>query len=81
LVGLPDAGLALVSTRRATWTPISAAIKAIASASASPSREQSLAPLVEGLNNKIRVLQRRAYGLRDKEFLRLKVLTCILPEL
>jgi len=30
---------------------------------------------VEGLNNKIRVLQRRAYGLRDEEYLRLKVLT------
>ena len=36
---------------------------------------------VEGLNNKIRVLQRRAYGLRDSEYLRLKVLTCMLPEL
>ena len=34
---------------------------------------------VEGLNNKIRVLQRRAYGLRDEEYLRLKVLTCMLP--
>ena len=36
---------------------------------------------VEGLNNKIRVLQRRAYGLRDLEYLRLKVLTCMLPKL
>ena len=36
---------------------------------------------VEGLNNKIRVLQRRAYGLRDEEYLRLKVLTCVLPAL
>jgi hypothetical protein len=36
---------------------------------------------VEGLNNKIRVLQRRAYGLRDEEYLCLKVLTCMLPEL
>ena len=36
---------------------------------------------VEGLNNKIRVPQRRAYGLRDEEYLRLKVLTCMLPEL
>lgn len=35
---------------------------------------------VEGLNNKIRVLQRRAYGLRDEEYLRLKILTCMLPE-
>ena len=35
---------------------------------------------VEGLNNKIRVIQRRAYGLHDEEYLRLKVLTCMLPE-
>ncbi len=34
---------------------------------------------VEGLNNKIRVIQRRAYGLRDEEYLKLKVLTCNLP--
>jgi transposase len=34
---------------------------------------------VEGLNNKIRLIQRRAYGLRDEEYLRLKVLTCMLP--
>jgi len=36
---------------------------------------------VEGLNNKIRVLQRRAYGYRDEEYLRLKILTCMLPKL
>jgi transposase len=36
---------------------------------------------VEGLNNKIRVIQRRAYGFRDEQYLRLKVLTCMLPEL
>ena len=36
---------------------------------------------VEGLNNKIRVFQRRAYGLRDQDYLRLKVLTCMLPAL
>jgi transposase len=36
---------------------------------------------VEGLNNKIRVIQRRAYGLRDEEYLRLKVLACMLPPL
>ena len=36
---------------------------------------------VEGLNNKIRVIQRRAYGLRNEEYFRLKVLTCMLPEL
>jgi transposase len=36
---------------------------------------------VEGLNNKIRVMQRRAYGLRDEEYLKLKILTCMLPKL
>jgi len=36
---------------------------------------------VEGLNNKIRVIQRRAYGLRDEEYLRLKILTTLLPPL
>ena len=34
---------------------------------------------VEGLNNKIRVMQRRAYGYRDEEYLRLKILTTFLP--
>jgi transposase len=33
---------------------------------------------VEGINNKIRVIQRRAYGIRDEEYLRLKILTCTL---
>lgn len=36
---------------------------------------------VEGLNNKIRVIQRRAYGLRDDEYLQLKILTCMLKEI
>ena len=36
---------------------------------------------VEGLNNKVRVIQRRAYGLRDEKYLRLKILTCMLPEI
>jgi transposase len=36
---------------------------------------------VEGMNNKSRVLQRRSYGLRDEEYLRLKILTCMLPEI
>jgi transposase len=36
---------------------------------------------VEGFNNKIRVIQRRAYGLRDEEYLRLKILTSVLPKL
>ncbi|AOU98842.1 hypothetical protein BI364_13520 [Acidihalobacter yilgarnensis] len=46
-------------------------------------RAENKVPLgfVEGLNNKIRVIQRRAYGLRDEEYLRLKVLTCMLPAL
>ncbi len=44
---------------------------------AKPENKVSLG-FVEGLNNKIRVIQRRAYGLRDEEYLRLKVLTCML---
>lgn len=36
---------------------------------------------VEGLNNKVRVIQRRSYGIRDEEYLRLKILTCTLPAL
>jgi len=36
---------------------------------------------VEGFNNKIRVIQRRAYGLRDEEYLKLKILTSGLPPL
>jgi transposase len=35
---------------------------------------------VEALNNKIRVIQRRAYGYRNEEYLRLKILTCMLPK-
>jgi len=36
---------------------------------------------VEGLNNKIRVIQRRAFGLRDEDYLKLKILTTNLPKL
>lgn len=36
---------------------------------------------VEGLNNKVRVIQRRCYGIRDEAYLRLKVLTSTLPPL
>jgi len=45
--------------------------------------EENKVPLgfVEGISNKIRVIQRRAYGLRDEEYLRLKILTCMLPEI
>ena len=31
-------------------------------------------------DTKIRVIQRRTYGLRDEEYLRLKILTCMLPK-
>lgn len=34
---------------------------------------------VKDLNNKIRAIQCRAYGLRDEEYLRLKILTFMLP--
>ncbi len=37
--------------------------------------------LVEGLNNKIRVLQRRAYGYRDEEYLQIKIIAAFLPPL
>jgi transposase len=36
---------------------------------------------VEGFNNKIRKIQGRAYGYRDEEYLRLKILTCMLDKL
>ena len=37
--------------------------------------------LVEGVNNKIRVLQRRAYGYRDEEYLKLKIVAVFFPQL
>uniref|UniRef100_UPI00036FD86D ISL3 family transposase n=2 Tax=Thioalkalivibrio sulfidiphilus TaxID=1033854 RepID=UPI00036FD86D len=45
-----------------------------------PNNKVSLG-LVEGLNNKIRVLQRRAYGYRDEEYLKLKIIAAFLPPL
>jgi transposase len=45
-----------------------------------PDNKVSLS-LVEGLNNKIRVLQRRAYGYRDEEYLKLKIIAAFLPPL
>ncbi len=47
------------------------------------SKPENKVPLgfVEGMNNKIRVIQRRAYGLRDEEYLQLKILTCMLKEI
>lgn len=45
-----------------------------------PANKVSLG-LVEGVNNKIRVLQRRAYGYRDDEYLKLKIVAAFLPPL
>ncbi|MBW2651793.1 MAG: transposase, partial [Deltaproteobacteria bacterium] len=35
---------------------------------------------MEGLNNKIRVIQRRAYGIKDQEYLMPKVITSFIKE-
>ena len=35
---------------------------------------------MEGLNNKIRLLQRRAYGIRNMKYLKLKVITSFIPD-
>lgn len=45
--------------------------------------EENKVPLgfVEGINNKIRSIQRRAFGFRDEEYLRLKILSCMLPKM
>jgi transposase len=45
-----------------------------------PPRNKVKLGFVEGLNNKIRVIQRRAYGYRDEEYMRLKILTAFLPK-
>jgi transposase len=45
-----------------------------------PENEVSL-DFVGSLNNKIRLIQRRAYGLCDRECFRPKVPTCMLPAL
>ena len=37
--------------------------------------------LMEGLNSKIRVLHRRAYGYRDEDYLKFKVVAAFLPSL
>jgi transposase len=39
-----------------------------------PANKVSLG-FMEGLNNKIRVIQRRAYGIKNNDYLRLKVLS------
>ena len=46
-----------------------------------PAGEQGLARLRRGAQQQDPVIQRRAYGLRDKDYLRLKILTCMLPTL
>lgn len=45
------------------------------------SRGYFLPQVVEGMNSNILVTQSRAYGLRDKEYLHLNVLTCKLSEI
>ncbi|QOJ07894.1 MAG: transposase [Planctomycetia bacterium] len=45
-----------------------------------PENKASLG-FVEALNNKIRVIQRQAYGSRVEEYLRHKILTCMLPDI
>ena len=37
--------------------------------------------MVEGINNKIRVIQRKAYGYRDEKYLELKIVASFLPAL
>ena len=44
-----------------------------------PNHKVSLG-FMEGLNNKIRVLQRRAFGIRDMKYLKLKVITSFIPD-
>jgi hypothetical protein len=65
------------------WSPAARPPRARAEGIAAYCRPENKVSLgfVEGLNNKIRVLQRRAYGLRDEEYLRLKILTRMLPTL
>jgi transposase len=35
---------------------------------------------MEGVNNKIRIIRRRAYGIKDQEYLMLKVITSFIKE-
>jgi transposase len=44
-------------------------------------QNQVMLGFVEGFNNKIRAIQRRAFGIRDEEYLRLKVLSSMLPKI
>jgi len=36
---------------------------------------------IEGLNNKIRVLQKKAYGIRDEKYTKFKIVNAGLPKL
>jgi hypothetical protein len=44
-----------------------------------PANKVSLG-FMAGLNNKIRVIQRRAYGIKDQRYLKLKVLTSFIQD-
>jgi transposase len=44
-----------------------------------PANKVSLG-FMEGLNNKIRVIQRRAYGIKNTKYLQLKVLTSFVED-
>lgn len=43
-------------------------------------RDKVALGLAEGLDNKIRIIRGRAYGLHDKKRLKLEVLTCMLAK-
>lgn len=47
---------------------------------ASPKTKVSLS-CVEGLNNTLRVIQRKAYGFRDEQYSAMNIITHSLPEL
>ncbi|MFA5823259.1 MAG: ISL3 family transposase [Thermodesulfovibrionales bacterium] len=74
---------ALKSQRLAPYEKFAKMIERHWDGIAAYSKPENKVPLgfVEGMNNKIRVIQRRAYGLRDEEYLRLKILTCKLKEI
>jgi hypothetical protein len=42
---------------------------------------EKLGVKLPGLTRQIRVIQRKSYGFRDEEYLKLKILTMSLPEL
>ena len=81
-VELMLAGATAVAVGTATFSDPSTAQR-VADGIAAYCRPENKVPLgfVEGFNNKIRAIQKRAYGLRDEEYLRLKILTCMLEKL